>query len=89
LNDFVIRVVASITNQSRGGNHARESTPGRDNPGPGSWARIGGVPDQHQQNLDANLNGRILPSVLGTIVQPAVTAARQVALRGRETSEAA
>jgi hypothetical protein len=27
LNDFVIRVVASITNQSQGGNHGRESMP--------------------------------------------------------------
>ena len=35
MNDFVIRVVASITNQSQGGNHGRESTPDRDNPGPG------------------------------------------------------
>jgi hypothetical protein len=34
LNDFVIRVVASITNQSQGGDHGRESMPGRDNPGP-------------------------------------------------------
>jgi hypothetical protein len=42
LNDFVIRVVASITNQSREGNHGRESTPGRDNVGPWVGYRLAG-----------------------------------------------
>ena len=50
LNDFVIRVVASITNQSRGGSHGGESTPCRDNPGHGSRGRIGRELNQHQQN---------------------------------------
>ncbi|MEI6239675.1 MAG: hypothetical protein WCR51_04760 [Planctomycetia bacterium] len=39
LNDFVIRVVASITNQSRGGDHGRESTADRDKVGPGVESR--------------------------------------------------
>ena len=40
MNDFVIHVVASITNQSQGGNHDRESTPGRDNHGPRTTGKI-------------------------------------------------
>jgi hypothetical protein len=70
LNDFVIRVVASITNQSRRvETMAASLCPAGTRLVPGLGVESAASPISTNRTLDTKLNGRILSSVVGTKAQ--------------------